>query len=79
MLDNSSVFFSLQIFKAHGSGAEAGQEVEIRTLKQAIVGFTYVLHDGVVTHLEGSYLDSNSRTAISYDRLSATVDIAVAY
>lgn len=79
VLDNSSVFFSLQIFKAHGSGAEAGQEVEIRTLKQAIVGFTYVLHDGVVTHLEGSYLDSNSRTAISYDRLSATVDIAVAY
>jgi hypothetical protein len=79
VLDNSSAFFALQIFRARGSGAAAGQEIEIRTMKQATVGFSYVWHDGVVTHLEGAYLDSDSRTAISYDRLSATLDIAVVY
>jgi hypothetical protein len=79
VLDNSSAFFAAQVFRAYGSGAPAGQEIEIRTQKQVTVGFTYVLHDGVVTHLEGSYLDSNSRIFNSFDRLSATVDIAIVY
>jgi hypothetical protein len=79
LLDNSSAFFDLQVFRARGSGAPAGQEIEVRTQKQATVGFSYILHDGVVTHLEGSYLDSDSRTSVSYDRLSATVDIAIVY
>ncbi len=79
VLDDSSVFFTVQVFQARGSGAAAGQEVEVRTQKQATAGFTYVLHDGVVTHLEASYLDSASRTFISYNRLSATIDIAIVY
>ncbi len=79
VLDSSNAFFALQVFRARGSGAPAGQEIEVRTQKQATVGFSYVLHDGMVIHLEGSYLDSDSRTSVSYDRLSATVDFAIVY
>jgi hypothetical protein len=79
VLDNSSAFFSLQVFRAYASGGPAGQDIEVRTQKQATVGFSYVMHDGVVTHIEGSYLDSNSRIYNTFDRLSATVDIALVY
>jgi hypothetical protein len=79
LLDGSMAFIAVRVFEARGSGAAAGQEIEVRRNEEGTIGFDYVLHDGVVVRVEGDYIDSLSRTSNSYDRLSATIDMAVVY
>jgi hypothetical protein len=77
--ERNTAFMNVGIFEARASGAAAGEEIEVRRNEEGTVGFDYVLHDGVVVRIEGDYVKSLSRTSNSYNRLSATVDMAVVY